>query len=98
MATFISLVNFTQQGIQNYKASPERAAKFKSMAQKAGVTVKEIYWTIGPHDAVLIMDAADDETMAAVMLGLGALGSVRTLTLRAFNSSEMEEIISKVPG
>ena len=98
MATFISLVNFTEQGIQNYKVSPERAAKFKSMAQKAGATVKEIYWTIGTCDAVIIMDAADDETMAAIMLGLGSLGNVRTQTLRAFNSSEMEQVISKVPS
>lgn len=96
MATFISLVNFTQQGIRDFKTSPDRAAKFKSMAQKAGATVKEIYWTIGGHDAVVIMEAPDDETATAVMLSLGSLGNVRTQTLRGFNSSEMEEIIFKV--
>lgn len=98
MATFISLVNFTQQGIRDFKDSPERAGKFRSMAEKAGVMVKEVYWTIGAHDAVVIMEAPDDETAAAVMLGFGALGNVRTQTLRGFNSSEMEEIISKVPS
>ena len=98
MATFISLVNFTQQGIRDFKASPDRAAKFKSMAEKTGATVKEVYWTIGPHDAVVVMEAPDDESAAAVMLGLGSLGNVRTQTLRAFNSSEIKEIISKVPS
>jgi uncharacterized protein with GYD domain len=98
MAAFISLVNFTQQGIRNFKDSPDRAAKFSSMAEKVGAKVKEVYWTIGSHDAVVVMEAPDDGTAAAVMLCLGSLGNVRTQTLRAFNSSEIKEIISKVPG
>ena len=97
MATFISLVNLTQQGIRDFKVSPDRAAQFKSMAEKAGVTVKEIYWTIGSHDAVIVMEAPDDESAAAVMLYLNSFGNVRTQTLRAFNSSEIKGIISKVP-
>ncbi len=98
MAAFISLINFTQQGIKDVKDSPERAAKFSSMAEHAGAKVKEIYWTIGTYDAVIIMEAADDETVAAVMLTLGSFGSVRSQTLRAFNSSQIKEVISKMPG
>jgi uncharacterized protein with GYD domain len=97
MATFISLLNFTQQGIRDFEDSPDRASKFKSMAKKAGVTVKDIYWTMGAYDVVLILEAPDDETVTAVMLGLASLGNVKTQTLRGFTSSEMEEIISKVP-
>ncbi|MBA7674395.1 hypothetical protein ES703_82609 [subsurface metagenome] len=98
MATYISLVNFTQQGIRDFKDSPDRAAKFKSMAEKVGVKIKEVYWTMGAHDAVLILGAPDDEAVTAATLGLGALGNVRTQTLRAFDSSEMKEIISKIPS
>jgi len=98
MATFIALVNFTQEGVRNFKASPDRAAAFRSIAQKAAVTVKDIYWTMGAYDAVIIMEAANDETAVAAMLGLASLGNVRTQTLRAFNSSEVKDIISKVPN
>ena len=98
MATFISLVNFTQQGIRDFKVSPDRGAQFKSIAEKAGVTVKEIYWTMGSLDAVIVMEAADDESTAAVMLKLGSFGNVTTQTLRAFTSSEIKEITSKIPG
>ena len=97
MATFISLVNLTQQGVRDFKNSPERAAKFKSMAEKVGVTIKEVYWTMGVHDAVLILEAPNDEAVTAAMLGLGSLGNVKTQTLRGFNSSEIKEIISKIP-
>lgn len=91
-------MNFTEQGVRDFKDSPERAAKFESMAQKAGVTVKEVYWTIGVYDVVLILEAPDEETVAAALLSLASLGNVRTHTLRGFNPSEMKEIISKVPS
>jgi uncharacterized protein with GYD domain len=95
MATFISLVNLTEQGVKGFKASPERVAKFKAEAKKAGVTVKEVYWTMGICDVVLILEAPDDETAAAALLGLVSLGNVKTQTMRGFNASEIKEIISK---
>ena len=98
MATFISLVDLTQQGIRDFKDSPDRAAKFKTMADEVGVKVKDVYWTMGGHDAVLILEAPDDESVTAAMLGLGSLGNVRTQTLRAFSASEMKDIVSRVPG
>ena len=98
MSMFISLVNLTEKGISAFKESPSRAGAFKAIAEKAGVTVKEVYWTMGAHDAVMILEAEDDESVAAAMLGLGSLGNVRTQTLRAFSASEMKGIISKVPG
>ncbi len=95
MATFISLVNFTQQGVQNFKASPDRAAQFRSMAEKAGVTVKDLYWTMGAYDAVFIAEAPDAQTVTAAMLALDSLGNVRTLTLPAFDSAQVKDIIAK---
>lgn len=97
MATFISLLEFTDQGIRNVKETAKRAEAFKAMAKKGGVTVKEIYWTMGAYDVVLIVDAPDDETATAVIMSLGALGNVRTQTLRAFSAEEMNRIITKMP-
>ncbi|MFQ5840454.1 MAG: GYD domain-containing protein [Candidatus Methylomirabilales bacterium] len=97
MATFISLLEFTDQGIRNVKETAKRAEAFKAMAKKGGVTVKEIYWTMGTYDVVLIVDAPDDETATAVIMSLGALGNVRTQTLRAFSAEEMNRIITKMP-
>lgn len=98
MAKFVSLVNFTEQGVRQFKASPERAGDFMCMAEEAGAKVSEIYWTIGAYDVVITMEAPDDETAAAVMLALGSLGNVKTQTLRAFDSSEMKKIVSKAPA
>ena len=98
MASFISLVNFTQKGIANFRDTAERAAAFKAIAEKVNVTVKEVYWTIGYYDVVLVLEAPDDESIAAAMLGLGSLGNVSTQTLRAFTSSEIKDVIAKVPA
>jgi uncharacterized protein with GYD domain len=95
MATFISLVNLTEQGAKDFKASPDRAEKFKAAAQKAGVTVKEIYWTMGRYDVVMTLEAADNKTAVGALVGLASLGNVKTQTMPAFNAAEMREIISK---
>ena len=62
-----------------------------------GVKVKDIYWTMGNHDVVVIAESPDDESMAAVLIALGRLGNVTTQTLRAFSVNEMENIIGKLP-
>jgi uncharacterized protein with GYD domain len=96
MATYIILANFTEQGIRNVKDTTKRADAFKTMAQKAGVTVKEEYWTLGAHDIVAIVEAPDDIAVTALALSTGALGNVHTQTLRAFSKAEMTTIVGKM--
>ncbi len=96
MANYIVLGNFTDQGIRNIKETEKRAEAFKSMAKGAGVTVKDIFWTLGQYDLVITMDAPDDESVTALGLSVGSLGNVRTQTLRAFSAEEMGKILSKV--
>jgi uncharacterized protein with GYD domain len=47
MPTYITLNNFTHQGITNVKDTTKRAEVFKDIAKQLGCTVKEIYWTQG---------------------------------------------------
>lgn len=96
MATFIVNIKFSQQGIKDIDHSTKRAAAFKAEAKKLGAKVKESYWTTGDHDGLLILEAPDEETAAAAILHLGAMGNVHTTTCRAFTSSEMETIVSKL--
>lgn len=96
MPTFIALGNFTDQGIRNVKDSVKRADAVKEAAQKAGITMKEIVWTLGSYDMVVTFEAPDDAAMTAFALAVGSAGNVRTQTLRAFNRSEMSAILAKV--
>jgi uncharacterized protein with GYD domain len=96
MATYVVLGNFTDQGIRNAKDSPKRADAFKDMAKKSGVTVKEVFWTQGQYDVVTIVEAPDDVSATALALSVGALGNIRTQTLRAFSGADMKKVIGKM--
>ena len=96
MATFVVLAGFTPQGVKSVKDTVSRADAFRDMAKKAGVTVKDVYWTLGQHDILVVCEAPDDETMTALSLSVAALGNVRTETLRAFSRNEMQAIIGKM--
>jgi uncharacterized protein with GYD domain len=98
MATFISTVKFTAQGMQSIKDTCKRVDAFKATAKKMGVKVQDVYWTLGPFDALLVFDAPDEETATALMLRLCSLGSVQTQTARAYKAKEMEEILAKMGG
>jgi uncharacterized protein with GYD domain len=98
MATYISTIRFTEQGVQAIGDTTKRAAAFKSAAKKMGVKVADVYWTLGSFDGVLIFDAPDEATATAAMLHLGSQGNVKTATARAFTASEMEKIVAKLSG
>lgn len=96
MANYIILGNFTDQGIRNVKETTKRADAVRSMAEKVGATIKNIYWTLGSFDIVAVMEAPDDETATALGLSIGTLGNIRTQTLRAFTADEIGNILGKV--
>lgn len=96
MATYIVLVHFTDQGIRNIKQTTERAKALSAAAAKLRIKVKDTYWTMGAYDAVLVADAPDDEAIAALTLSVGALGNIRTQTMRAYTADEMSKIVAKM--
>jgi len=96
--TYISLVKFTDKGIQAARQTTERAAAWAAKVQSMGVTVKAMYWTLGEYDQVCIFEAPDDEAAASVLLAADMLGNIRTKTMRAFTASEMDKILTKVPS
>jgi uncharacterized protein with GYD domain len=97
MATYISLVQFTDKGIRAAKETTQRVAEWAAKVQSKGVSIKQMYWTLGQYDQVCVFEAPDDETAASVLLSADVLGNIRTQTLRAFTSAEMEKILAKIP-
>src|SRR2546430_945266 len=95
MATYVVLMNWTEKGIKEFKDSTKRAAAAAEGMQEMGITLKDIYWTIGAYDVACVFDAPDDETFAAALLRLGSAGMVRTTTMRAFSSGEFDAIVSR---
>lgn len=97
MSTYLTLINFTAQGLQNVHESPHRAAAFKAAAKKVGVKVIHIFWMLGEFDGAIVFEAKDEAAATGLMLALAGLGNVHTKTLRAFNAAEFSAIVDKMP-
>jgi len=72
MATYIILINYTQQGIQNIKESPARLDAAKKAFKAAGGELKEWFLTMGEYDAVVVAEGPNDETAATLALAIAA--------------------------
>jgi len=97
MPTYITLLRFTQQGIEKIKESPARLERAKAAIKAAGGEMRAFYLTMGQYDAVAIGEAPSDEAYARIMLAIASAGAVRTETLRAFTEDEYRKIIAALP-
>ena len=96
MASYIALAKFTDQGLKAVKETVKRADAAKEMASRYGVNMKDIYWTLGEYDIVVLLDAADDAGLTAFNLALSSMGNVKFQTLKAFNREETTALLGKI--
>ena len=93
MATYVSLIRFTDQGIRNIKEGPARLDAAKKAFQAAGGELKAFYLALGAYDAVVVSEGPGDEAAATLALGIASQGSIRTETMRVFTESEYRKIV-----
>lgn len=95
MPMYVSLLQFTEQGIRSVKDTTRRGATATAEAEKMGMKVTHALWTMGAYDVVLLLEAPDDETVSAFSLKLASQGNVKSHTMRAFSREEMDRILAK---
>jgi uncharacterized protein with GYD domain len=97
MATYVTLLSYTQKGVESIKQLPARIDAAKQAAKAVGAEIKQIYLVMGQYDAVIIAEGPDDETAAKLALATAMQGNVRTETLRAFPEAEFKRIVAALP-
>lgn len=97
MATYITLIHFTEKGIGSIKDGPARLDAAREAMRALGAELKQFYLVMGRYDAVVIAEAPNAEAVAKFALSLGAKGNVRTETLPAFTEQEYRKIIAALP-
>jgi uncharacterized protein with GYD domain len=95
MPSYVALLNWTDQGMRTFNETVDRYEAAQSRFQEMGVHFSDIRWAMGAHDLVGVLDAPDDETLAAALLSLSSTGNLRTTTMRAFTHDEMREVIAR---
>jgi uncharacterized protein with GYD domain len=93
MPTYVAMLKWTPQGLQNLKQSPSRLDAARKSFESAGAKMKDFYMVTGHHDMIAIIDAPDDASLARALLTTAAQGSVTTETCRAFTENEYRQII-----
>lgn len=96
MAKYVTLYNFTEQGIRSVKESPGRLAAGIKKAQGMGIKVLSAHYTEGPYDLVVISETADEKASVAFALAIGMQGNVRSTTMRAWDAQEFEQITKMI--
>ena len=97
MPRYVSLIDWTAEGVANFKDSVDRYEAAEQQFEQIGVRFVDVYWTLGEHDIVAVLEAPDDETATAALLATGSQGNIRTKTMRAFSRDEMRAVIDKAP-
>jgi uncharacterized protein with GYD domain len=92
MARFLSLIQFTEQGIKAVGKSTGRAERFRKAVEAAGGQVEAMYWALGEFDGALVFGAPDEQTAAKLLVQLGQEGNVRTKTQQVFDAKEFDSI------
>ena len=96
MPTYMSLINWTDQGVRNVKDSPKRLDSSRKALKKLGGELKAFYMTMGKYDGVIIFDVPNEEALTKFLLISGSAGNIRTNTMRAFPEAEYRKHITEL--
>lgn len=96
MPTYVTLYNFTDQGMRSVKDTVKRGEAAKQAATQVGATIKAIYWLQGKYDILVVSETPDETTGMAIALSTAKAGNVTGQTVRAFTAAEMEAALTKV--
>lgn len=98
MATYVSLLYFTNKTFENIKSLPSQLEEAKKVYSSMGVDLKEAYLAMGREfDAVIVSEASDAEAMMRVNIHVSMQGNARAETFQIFSSSEFDKLVETLP-
>jgi uncharacterized protein with GYD domain len=96
MPAYITLFNWTEQGVRNVKDTAKRTQAAREAWEAAGGRFIGIWWTFGQYDGFVVHEAPDDATANRLLLATGMKGNIRTTTMRAFGEEEIAGILEEL--
>lgn len=98
MPTFMCFLNWTEQGVKHAKDAAKRTKAAHAFAEKLGGKLLSTYITTGHYDVVATLDMPSGDAMAKFVTAIGASGSARTTTVRAFTPEEFAKLAADAPS
>jgi len=97
MPTYVTLANFTEDGLENIGQLPAQIEQVEEMKRALGGEPLGFFLTFGQYDLVAFSEMPDDEATAKLQLTSAMEGNVETETLRAFTMDELDGILDDLP-
>jgi uncharacterized protein with GYD domain len=97
MPTYVRLSKFTAKGAEQIKGGPGRLQDAEKRAKQQGGEIKAFYLTMGQYNAVVIVEAPNDEAVVAGSMSAAQLGFIRAEAMRAFTEEEYKKLVSTLP-
>src|SRR5689334_23747991 len=99
MQTYVSLVKFTQHGLQTMRDKGiERAEMVKQNAKSLGGKLVQAYYCLGEYDVVAIWEFPDNKTAMKAAVLNASLGHIQITTLPAVNRDEWKGLLQQSLG
>ena len=97
MPKYLIQASYTADGIQGLlkDGGSKRRASAEQAIKDLGGSIEAFYFAFGDTDAVVIADAPDNQTAAAVSLAVTASGAVRTKITVLMTPEEMDQATKK---
>ncbi len=97
MPKYLIQASYTAEGLKGLakvKATGRKVAVSK-MFEKAGAKIEAFYFSFGKEDVLLIVDAPDNVTVAALSIAASSGGFVRTRTTPLLTVEEVDKAFGK---
>jgi len=99
MQTYVSLVKFTQHGLQTMKEKGiERAEMVKKNAKALGGKLIQAYYCLGEYDVVAIWEFPDNKTAMKAAVMNASLGHIEIKTMPAISRDEWKTLLQNTIG
>lgn len=69
---------------------------FGKEVENAGGKLLSQYWSVGEAGGCVVFEAADEQTGAALLLGLAKDGNIRTRTMRLYDNQAFQQVLSNM--
>ncbi len=99
MQTYVSLVKFTQQGLQTmHEKGIARAEMVKQNAKALGGKLLQAYYCLGEFDVVAIWEFPDNKTAMKAAVKNASMGHIEIKTMPAIGRDEWKMLLQETIG
>ena len=97
MAKYVTFFTYTSEAWARMIQNPgDRSAAVRQLADSLGGSVECLYWTFGTHDGLVITDAADSISAAALSVTVGTTGAFKNLeTHELLTQEQLSQVLAR---